>query len=181
MRTAEDVLRFWFVEHGKADWFGGKPEFDAELAAEFGDTHPHVALGETWQWRKTAAGRLAEIIVLDQFSRQLQRGAPEAFAQDKMALVLAQEAIAGGADQAVDPVRRAFFYLPFMHAESLLIQDEGVRLYEALGDAEQLDYMRKHREAIARFGRFPFRNKALGRESTAEELAYMAEQGDRGF
>lgn len=181
MRTSEDVIRFWFAEHGKQDWFGGKPEFDQELAAAFGDTHPPVARGEAWSWRTTAEGRLAEIIVLDQFSRQLHRGAPEAFAQDKMALVLAQEAISAGVDQAVDPVRRPFFYLPFMHAESLAMQDEGVRLYRELGDAEQLDYMEKHREAIARFGRFPFRNKALGRQSTAEELAYMAEAGDRGF
>jgi uncharacterized protein (DUF924 family) len=181
MRTAEEVIQFWCVEHDKDDWFGGKAEFDARLASEFGETHPHVARGEAWRWRRTAEGRLAEIIVLDQFSRQLLRGSAEAFAQDKMALVLAQEAIAQGADQAVEPVRRAFFYLPFMHAESLVIQDEGVRLYEALGDAEQLDYMRKHREVISRFRRFPFRNKALGRESTAEELAYIAEQGDRGF
>ena len=181
MRTAEDVIQFWFVEHGNDDWFGGKPEFDARLAADFGETHPHVARGEAWQWRKTAEGRLAEIIVLDQFSRQLHRGSGKAFAQDKMALVLAQEAIAQGADQAVEPVRRAFFYLPFMHAESLVIQDEGIGLYEALGDAEQLDYMRNHRDVVGRFGRFPFRNTALGRESTREELAYMAEQGDRSF
>ena len=181
MRTADDVLQFWFVEHGKDDWFGGKPEFDAELEAAFAGTHPHVALGEAWGWRSSAEGRLAEVIVLDQFSRQLHRGSAEAFAQDKMALVLAQEAIAAGADQALDSTRRAFFYLPFMHAESLVIQDEGVRLYEALGDADQLDFMRKHRAVIERFGRFPFRNKALGRESTDAEIAYMSEQGDRAF
>ena len=181
MRTAEDVIRFWFVEHGSADWFGGKPEFDAALKAAFGATHPHVALGEAWGWRSSAEGRLAEVIVLDQFSRQLHRGSPQAFAQDKMALVLAQEAIAAGADQALEPTRRAFFYLPFMHAEALAIQDEGVKLYTALGDADQLEYMRKHRDAIARFGRFPFRNKALGRVSTQDEIAYMEAQGDRAF
>jgi uncharacterized protein (DUF924 family) len=181
MRTAQEVIQFWCVEHDKEDWFGGKPEFDAKLAAEFGDTHPPVARGEAWGWRKTAEGRLAEIIVLDQFSRQLHRGSLEAFAQDKMALVLAQEAISAGADQTVEPIRRAFFYLPFMHAESLVMQDEGVRLYQALGNAEQLDYMEKHRDCIARFGRFPFRNKALGRETTAEEQAYMDEAGERSF
>jgi len=181
MRTAEDVIRFWFVEHGMDDWFGGKPEFDAALAAEFAETHPHVALGEAWHWRATPQGRLAEIIVLDQFSRQLHRGEAAAFAQDKMALALAQEAIAAGSDQAIETVRRPFFYLPFMHAESLVIQDEGIKLYTALGDAEQLDFMAKHRDVIARFGRFPFRNKALGRTSTAEELAYMDEAGKRGF
>jgi uncharacterized protein (DUF924 family) len=181
MQTAQDVIAFWFIEHGADDWFGGKAEFDAALAARFADLHPRVAKGEAWAWRVTPDGRLAEIIVLDQFSRQLHRGSALAFAQDPMALALAQEAIDRGADLAVDPVRRPFFYLPFMHSESLLIQDEGMRLYSALGDAEQLDYQVKHREAIARFGRFPFRNKALGRQSTPEEIAYIAEAGSRGF
>ena len=98
-----------------------------------------------------------------------------------MALALAQEAVSQGADLAVDPVRRPFFYLPFMHSESPSSTSEAVRLYTALGDAEQLDYERKHRDVIARFGRFPFRNKALGRVSTPEEVAYMEEVGDRGF
>lgn len=181
MRSADDVIDFWFLQHGQEDWFGGKAEFDARLAEQFADTHPHVARGEAWTWRKTPEGRLAEIVVLDQFSRQLHRGSPLAFAQDPMALALAQEAIAAGADQAVDKLWRGFFYLPFMHSESLVIQDEGIKLYEGLGEPEQLDYMLAHRATIARFGRFPFRNKALGRESTADELAYMAEQGDRMF
>ena len=181
MDDAEDVLDFWFVEHGKDDWFGGAPEFDTLLAERFADLHPLVARGEAWTWRKTPQGRLAEIIVLDQFSRQLHREEAEAFAQDKMALVLAQEALALGADRAVEREWAPFFYLPFMHAESVMIQDEGVRLYEAYGDQEQLDFMRKHREAIARFGRFPFRNAALSRPSTPEEAQYMAEAGDRRF
>ena len=181
MRTAEDIIQFWFVEHGPDDWFGGKPEFDAALAERFARTHAHVAKGEAWRWRGTGAGRLAEIILLDQFSRQLFRKRPEAFAQDKMALVLAQEAIAQGADKVVAPTQRPFFYLPFMHAESLVIQEEGLKLYRALGDADQLDYMQKHHDCIARFGRFPVRNAALGRTTTPEELAYLAEIGDRGF
>lgn len=181
MRTAADVIAFWFEQHGSEDWFGGKPEFDAALAQEFAATHPHVAKGEAWHWRASAHGRLAEIIVLDQFSRQLFRKRPEAFAQDRMALVLAQEAIAQGADEVVSPLQRPFFYLPFMHAESLPIQDEGLKLYRALGDAEQLDYMQKHYDCIARFGRFPARNAALGRANTPEEAAYLVEIGDRGF
>ncbi|HUH77367.1 MAG TPA: DUF924 family protein [Devosia sp.] len=181
MRNADEVIRFWFVEHGPEDWFGGKAEFDAELAEGFATTHPQVAAGEAWGWRATPLGRLAEIIVLDQFSRQLHRGSPVAFAQDTMALVLAQEALAAGADGQVEGMQRPFFYLPFMHSESLLIQDEGVRLYEAMGNAEQLDFMVKHRDVIARFGRFPFRNKALGRQSTPEETSYMAEQNGRMF
>lgn len=180
MRTAEDVIRFWFVEHGQDDWFGGKPEFDVALAAEFAETHRKAALGEAWQWRRTPEGRLAEIIVLDQFSRQLHRGSPEAFAQDKMAVALAQEAITAGADQAVDISRRMFLFMPFMHAESLMIQDEGRRHFEQFGP-DMLKFMTGHRDCIARFGRFPFRNKALGRESTPAELAYMEEQKDRVF
>ena len=180
MRTAEDVIRFWFIEHGQDDWFGGKAEFDAALAAEFAETHPKVALGEAWKWRSTPEGRLAEIIVLDQFSRQLHRGSAEAFAQDKMAVVLAQEAIAAGADQAIPMERRMFLFMPFMHAESLVIQEEGCRHFAQFGE-EALEFMTGHRDCIARFGRFPFRNKALGRVSTAEEVAYMEEQKDRVF
>ena len=180
MRTSGDVLRFWFVEHGPDDWFGGKPEFDTALAAEFAETHPRVALGEAWEWRKTPEGRLAEIIVLDQFSRQLHRGSAEAFAQDKMAVALAQEAIAAGADQAIAMERRMFLFMPFMHAESLVIQNEGCRHFEQFGP-DMVKFMTGHRDCIARFGRFPFRNKALGRESTPEELAYMEEQKDRVF
>jgi uncharacterized protein (DUF924 family) len=180
MRTAEDVIRFWSVEHGQDDWFGGKAEFDAALSDEFPETHAAVARGEAWLWRATAEGRLAEIIVLDQFSRQLHRGEAAAFAQDKMALALAQEAIAGGADHAIAPERRMFLFMPFQHAESLVIQEEGCRHFAQFG-AEMMKYMADHRDTIARFGRFPFRNKALGRVSTPEEEAYMAEQGDRVF
>lgn len=181
MQGPKAVIDFWFVEHGQDDWFGGKPEFDAALADRFADLHPQVARGEAWAWRETPEGRLAEIIVLDQFSRQLHRSSPEAFAQDKMALALAQEAVAGGHDMAVEHEWAMFFYMPYMHAESLVIQNEGVRLFEAYGNQNNLDFMVKHRETIARFGRFPFRNQALGRQSTAEEEAYMREQQDRSF
>ncbi|MCP8885090.1 DUF924 domain-containing protein [Devosia sp. XJ19-1] len=181
MQSYKDVIQFWFVDHGQDDWFGGKPEFDAALAERFADLHPKVARGEAWAWREEPEGRLAEIIVLDQFSRQLHRGSPVAFAQDKMAIVLAQEAIAGGHDMAVDRQWVLFFYMPFMHAESLVIQNEGVRLFEAMDNEYLLKFMVDHRDTIARFGRFPFRNKALGRQSTPEELAYMQEQGDRVF
>ena len=180
MRMPEDVLRFWFVEHGQDDWFGGKPEFDQLLAEQFGQTHAAAARGEAWRWRQVPEGRLAEIIVLDQFSRQLHRDSARAFAQDTMALVLAQEAIAAGADRAISRDRRMFLFMPFLHAESLVIQEEGIRHFRQL-DEEMMQYAVGHRDVIARFGRFPFRNAALGRQSTAEELAYMAEQGERGF
>jgi len=177
MPTSDDILRFWFVEHGRDDWFGGKAEFDAELAEKFADLHPRVAAGEAWAWRATPDGRLAEIIVLDQFSRQLHRGSPEAFAQDGMALALAQEAVAGGHDRALDPVRRMFLYLPYEHSESLLIHEEAVRLSTALGDAEALKYELAHLDCLRRFGRYPKRNAALGRPSTPAELDYIATDG----
>lgn len=173
MQSAEDVLRFWFEEHGQDDWFGGKPEFDAELKARFAATHEAVAAGEGYVWRHSIEGRLAEVIVLDQFSRQLHRGSPRAFAQDGMALVLAQEAVAQHLDQQLPPVRRVFLYMPYQHSESIVIQAHSVRLFQALGDEEMLKYARGHFDVIQRFGRFCKRNAALGRTSTPEELAYI--------
>lgn len=174
MQTAEDVIRFWFVEHGPDDWFAAKPEFDAALAAAFTETHQAVAAGEAWQWRTTPEGRLAEIIVLDQFSRQLFRGRPRAFAQDTMALALAQEAVAAGHDRALEPDRRRFLYMPYMHSESLIIHDEALRLFTALGEEKTLEFEVAHADCLRRFGRYPRRNAALGRPSTAEELEYIA-------
>jgi uncharacterized protein (DUF924 family) len=181
MTGPDAVLDFWFVEHGEDDWFGGKAEFDAKLAERFTETHARVASGEAWTWRGSAEGRLAEVIVLDQFSRQLHRGSPRAFAQDPMALALAQEAVARGLDEKLEKRRRTFLYMPYMHSESLVVHEEAVRLFTALGDEGTLKYEIGHRDCIARFGRYPFRNKPLGRQSSAEELAYMQEAGTRGF
>ena len=179
MRTAEDVITFWFVEHGREQWFGGGPEFDALLAERFGDTLAAVSRGEAWRWRTTADGRLAEIVVLDQFSRQIHRGTARAFAQDPMALALAQEAVAGGHDLAVPHERRMFFYLPYMHSESLVIHDESLRLHKALGIEEGIQYELAHQDVLRRFGRYPRRNEALGRVSTPEEIAYCASDEGR--
>jgi uncharacterized protein (DUF924 family) len=174
MKPAEAVLNFWFVEHGQDDWFGAKPEFDARLAATFGETHLAVAAGEAWHWRQTPEGRLAEIIVLDQFSRQLHRGDAKAFGSDAMALALAQEAVAGGHDQALEVQRRMFLYMPYMHSESLVVHEESVRLFTSLGMEETLKYELAHVEVLKRFGRYPRRNAALGRTSTSVELEYCA-------
>jgi len=181
MPTANDVTRFWFEEHGAEDWWSARPAFDAEIAMRFGETHARLARGEGFAWRTTPEGRLAEIIVLDQFSRQLYRQSPQAFAQDGMALVLAQEAVAGGFDRELDGARRAFLYMPFMHAESLVVQQAAVPLFAALGGAEFGKAGAEHLEVLARFGRFPKRNAALGRASTPEEISYLAEIGDRMF
>jgi uncharacterized protein (DUF924 family) len=174
MKTARDVLDFWFVQHGQEDWFGAKPEFDALIAAEFGETHTAVARGEAWSWRTTAEGRLAEIIVLDQFSRQLFRGRGEAFAHDDMALTLAQEAVAGGHHNFLPVPQRMFMLLPYQHSESAVVQAESVRLHLAMGVPEMLKFAEGHAACINRFGRFPKRNAALGRRSTEEELEYIA-------
>ena len=181
MESAENILTFWFIKHGEEDWFAGTDVFDAELKARFADTHAMVGHGEAMTWREKPQGRLAVIIVLDQFSRQLYRNTPLAFAWDGMALVLAQEAIAGGHDEAIADRERMFFYMPFMHAESELMQHLGVQLFEQLGNEQLAGYAKEHLAVISKFGRFPFRNVALGRVSTAEELAHMEEFSARRF
>lgn len=178
---ARRVLDFWFVESTSDDWFSGDAAFDAKVVSGFADTQAVAAKCETWAWRGTPEGRLAEIIVLDQFSRQIFRNDPRAFASDPLALALAQEAVHAGDDVKLDAGQRTFLYMPYMHSESLAVHDEAVRLFTALGNADTLDYEMKHREVIARFGRYPKRNAALGRETTADEEAYMAERGDNMF
>src|SRR5690606_13001861 len=145
--------------------------FDAAIRTRFGALHERAAQGELWPWRATPAGRLAEILVLDQFSRNLHRGSARAFAQDGIALGLAQEAVAQGLDAPLAPVQRAFLYLPYMHSESRAVQRESVRLYTALGREDNLHFAHRHAEIVERFGRYPHRNAALSRDSTAEELA----------
>lgn len=178
MKTAPEVLDFWFVQHGQEDWFGAKPEFDALIAHEFGETHAAAARGEAWSWRTTPDGRLAEIIVLDQFSRQLFRGRGEAFAHDDMALVLAQEAVAGGHHNFLPLPQRMFMLLPYQHSESPIVQAESIRLHTAIGVPEVLKYAEAHAACVRRFGRFPKRNAALGRRSTEQELEYIAGSRD---
>lgn len=177
MHSADDILQFWFEEAGRKRWFKRSDDFDALCRARFIDTYEAACRGECWRWRKSAAGRCAEIVLLDQFSRNLFRQSPRAFAQDGMALVLAQEAVASGDDQRMSPDQRYFSYMPFMHSESLLIHDEAVRLFEDLGNSEALRYERLHRDVIARFGRYPGRNAALDRENTDAELQYLKEHG----
>ena len=174
MKTDDDVLKFWFVEHSEPDWFGAKPEFDALIAEQFAETHAAVTRGEAWRWRTTPNGRLAEIIVLDQFSRQLFRGRPEAFASDPMALTLAQEAVAAGHHNFLPIPQRMFMLLPYQHAESAVVQAESIRLHMAMGVPDIVKFAEGHAQCIARFGRFPKRNAALGRESTPEEAEYIA-------
>ncbi len=173
----EEVLSFWFEQNGPEQWWTRDPRFDAAIRSRFGALHGRAVLGELDGWRDTPDGRLAEIVVLDQFSRNLYRGDPRAFGADGMALALAQEAVRIGADQAVPPVKRPFFYMPYQHSESPRIHEVAVALFEGLADPETLDFERRHKAIIDRFGRYPHRNQSLGRASTAEEIAFLKEPG----
>ncbi|WCM92947.1 DUF924 domain-containing protein [Acidovorax sp. NCPPB 2350] len=175
--SAQDVLRFWFEESTPSQWFAKDAAFDTAIRARFGALHRRATQAELQGWRADAPGRLAEIIVLDQFSRNLHRGSGEAFAHDGMALALAQEALAASADAALPPEQRGFLYLPFMHSESRAIQAESVALFTRLGNAQSLDFAVRHRDIVERFGRFPHRNAALGRATTAEEADFLLQPG----
>jgi len=177
MADPEDILRFWFKEAGPRRWFKRSDSFDALCRHRFLSTFEGACHGECWRWRDSPAGRCAEIIVLDQFSRNLFRGSARAFAQDGMALVLAQEAVRSGADRKMNRDQRYFAYMPYMHAESLAVHGEALRLFTDLGNAEALRYEHAHRDVIERFGRYPARNVALGRKSTPEEVAYLEAGG----
>jgi uncharacterized protein (DUF924 family) len=175
----ETVLAFWFEELGPKDWWGKDAALDARIAGRFGALLARAARCELFAWRATPRDRLAEVLVLDQFSRHAHRDTPGAFAVDPLALALAQEAVARGDDQALNPTERVFLYLPYMHSESRLIQAESVALYERNGLADNLDFARRHREIVDRFGRYPHRNAILGRPSTPEETAFLEQPGSR--
>lgn len=177
MKPYQDVLHFWFEETAPKQRFVRDDAFDQTIRQRFGALYASAAQGELWAWRDTPEGRLAEIVVLDQFSRNLHRDSPLAFAHDGMALVLAQEAVAAGLDAQLDPEQRSFLYMPYMHSESRAVQRESLRLFTALGRQENLDFAHRHAEIIERFGRYPHRNAALGRESTAEELEFLKQPG----
>ncbi len=176
----QDILDFWFHADSQPFWFSQSHEFDQSIAQQFMSTHRQATQAELWAWRKTAEGRLAEIIVLDQFSRNLFRDSPQAFAQDSLALALAQEAISLNLDQQLSPEQRAFLYMPFMHSESRMIHEFALKLFQRLGNPTNLEFEKKHKVIIDRFGRYPHRNQILGRESTDEELIFLT-QPDSSF
>jgi uncharacterized protein (DUF924 family) len=176
---AQDVVAFW-REAGPDRWFAKDAAFDAEIALRFMALYDAAARGELDGWARTAVGSLGMMLLLDQFPRNMFRDTARAFATDAKALLLAKAAILDGHDQEVDPELRLFFYLPFMHSEELSDQDMCVALVESLGQDEPLAYARLHRDAIARFGRFPHRNPVLGREMRPEETEYLANGGFQG-
>ena len=175
--ACQAVLSFWFEEIEPRQWWQKDAAFDADIRQRFEALHEQASRGELLYWRDTAPGRLAEIIVLDQFSRNIWRDDPRAFAQDGMALVLAQEAVAAGADQVLPPDQRAFFYMPYMHSESLAIHQLAMNLFDAPGLEDNLRFEKLHRDIILQFGRYPHRNAILGRPSSPQELAFLEQPG----
>ena len=174
---AEDILHFWFEELSPAQHFAQEDAIDAMIRVRFGPIWQAAQHCELWEWRATPQGRLAEIVVLDQFSRHIHRGTPLAFAQDAQALALAQELVAGRHDQALAPAQRAFAYMPYMHSESLVVHAQAMVLFDQPGLENNFKFEVAHRDIIARFGRYPHRNAVLGRTSTAQELAFLAQPG----
>ena len=175
------VLDFWFGELSEKDWFSGSEALDATIIERFAEVHQAVAAGEYWMYRTTGESMLAEVIVLDQFSRQLFRGSAQAFAYDGLALALAQQAIATGHDTDLTDEETMFLYMPFMHSESKEIHSEALVLFESLGMEEALKYEKIHKDIIDQFGRYPHRNKVLGRTSTPEEIEYLANNQEDFF
>ena len=197
MSEFEQVLEFWFgkcAADGALDrakqkmWFSDGRNYDAAIRKQFGKLHRRARRGELdAEWAATPRGRIALIVVLDQFSRHIHRGTATAFAQDPAAQRLADAGVEQGADRALVPAQRAFFYLPFEHAEDLQLQRLGARLFERLATevapawrkeyTSFADYSGHHRDIIERFGRFPHRNKILGRAATPEEVEFLKEPG----
>ena len=177
MSQVIDVLQFWFVELEPRQWWVKDARLDREIEERFGALHTDATAGKLYQWREEASGRLAEIIILDQFSRNIYRDRPEAFAWDGMALVLAQEAVRIGADQEFDAPEKAFFYMPYMHSESMAIHTQAVKLFDQPGVEFNLEFELKHKMIIDRFGRYPHRNAVLNRASTPEEIEFLKQPG----
>jgi uncharacterized protein (DUF924 family) len=189
--SIESVLQFWFGIPNTPDahysqrrrlWFGKHPEFDREIRDRFHSLYEQAANGELEGWRDTPQGNLALILLLDQVPRNMFRNMPRAFATDTQALIIAKQSIAQHVDRALEPIQRIFIYLPLEHSENLDDQHQSVQLFEALvADtpdlADCLDYAKRHQAIIERFGRFPHRNRILGRPSTPAEIIFLQQPG----
>ncbi len=170
----QDLLTFWFAEDTKARWYHATPEFDELCRQRFADQVEQAGRGELAAWQATSDGALALCLLLDQIPRNIFRGSARAFATDPMALDVASRAIDQGFDQQLPLERRLFLYLPFMHSERLVDQERSLALYRQVGDEASLAFAKDHADIVRRFGRFPHRNAILGRQSTEEELAFLA-------
>lgn len=178
--ASQEVLSFWFDELTPSDWFKKDPQLDQLITTRFASLHQQAAACELYGWREHAQGRLAEIIVLDQFSRNIFRDLPQAFAQDALALALAQEAVHLKVDLALSPTERSFLYMPYMHSESSFIHEQAIRLFDQPELENNLAFEYKHKKIIDQFGRYPHRNIILGRASTKEEVNFLM-QPDSSF
>jgi uncharacterized protein (DUF924 family) len=175
----EEIILFW-KDAGPEKWFAADPSFDETVRTRFLETYEAGMRGELENWERSAYGALALVLLLDQFPRNMFRGTPRAFEGDEKAKQVADRAIAEARDKAVDPALHTFFYMPYMHSEALSDQERCVALMAEGGTEENIKYAEIHRDAIARFGRFPHRNAILGRESTPEEIAYLEGGGFSG-
>lgn len=172
----QDVINFWFDELMPKQWWVPDNAVDKLIRKRFASLHAKATKGDLTVWRNSPEGRLAEIIVLDQFSRNIHRGSPLAFACDALALELAQEAVANGTDQELPPDKRAFLYMPYMHSESKVVHEEAIRLFSQPCLEKSLEFEHKHKTIIDRFGRYPHRNEILGRSSITEEIKFLKQQ-----
>jgi len=177
--TAADIVSFW-RDAGPEKWFEKDDDFDLTIRLRFLPVHEAAARGELAAFEASAEGALALVLLFDQFPRNMFRGGARAFATDPRARAVANRALARGFDRLTDAMMRPFFYLPFMHSELIADQDRCVRLFETLGDAEQLAYAHRHRDIVARFGRFPHRNDTLGRDTTPAEREFLGSGGFKG-
>ena len=175
--SSQSIIDFWFREIEPRQWFAKDSAFDRLIAERFKYTHDRALKCELFPWRDTAEGRLAEIIVLDQFSRNIHRDSPLAFAADPLALVLSQEAVRVQAQRELTPQQKCFLYMPHMHSESPLIHEQAVKLFSEPELEKNLEFELKHKAIIDRFGRYPHRNAVLERASTPEELAFLNTPG----
>ena len=177
MDEAEAVIAFWFAPGLDERWFVADPAFDAEIRERFQPLVERAAAGDCDDWIGSPRGALALCLLLDQFPRNIWRGSPLAYACDAKAREVSRAVIAAGLDRQLPAQQRPFLYLPFEHSEDLADQERCVDLMRDLDDEELLDYARRHRDIVARFGRFPHRNAVLGRESTAEEVEFLQQPG----
>lgn len=173
----EEVLTFWFKEIEPRKWWVVDPVFDDLLRSRFPGLLQQAATGELFTWRTSAKGRLAEIIILDQFSRNIYRGTPQAFAQDPQALILSQEAVADGALASLGEIKRSFLLMPYMHSESRLIHVQAERLFKQFTQPSNYRFELRHKAIIDRFGRYPHRNQILNRISSEEEIEFLKQPG----
>jgi uncharacterized protein (DUF924 family) len=176
----QSILHFWFTELTPKHHFAKDAALDETIRTRFGATLEAAARCELFGWRTTPEGRLAEVLVLDQFSRNVFRDTPRAFAQDALALALAQELVASGQDRSLPLAQRSFAYMPYLHSESALVHAQAVAVFDQPGMEDTWRFELRHQAIIERFGRYPHRNAILGRESTPDELVFLSEPGS-GF